>query len=31
VIAPPKAPEKKDKRKILDAIEAIPKMEPNKA
>jgi len=31
VTAPPKAPEKKDKRKILDAIEAIPKMEPNKA
>jgi cell division protease FtsH len=31
VIAPPKSPEKKDKRKILDAIEAIPKMEPNKA
>ncbi|HEX8699452.1 MAG TPA: ATP-dependent zinc metalloprotease FtsH [Myxococcaceae bacterium] len=31
VTAPPKSPEKKDKRKILDAIEAIPKMEPNKA
>ena len=31
VNAPPKATEKKDKRKILDAIEAIPKMEPNKA
>jgi cell division protease FtsH len=31
VTAPPKSPEKKDKRKILDALEAIPKMEPNKA
>jgi cell division protease FtsH len=31
VTAPPKTPEKKDKRKILDALEAIPKMEPNKA
>jgi cell division protease FtsH len=29
--APPKSTEKKDKRKILDALEAIPKMEPNKA
>jgi len=28
---PPKSTEKKDKRKILDALEAIPKMEPNKA
>jgi cell division protease FtsH len=31
VTAPPKTPEKKDKRKILDALETIPKMEPNKA
>ncbi|WP_224360914.1 ATP-dependent zinc metalloprotease FtsH [Hyalangium versicolor] len=31
VITPPKSTEKKDKRKILDALEAIPKMEPNKA
>ncbi|MFL5350022.1 MAG: ATP-dependent zinc metalloprotease FtsH [Hyalangium sp.] len=31
VTAPPKSTEKKDKRKILDALEAIPKMEPNKA
>jgi cell division protease FtsH len=31
VNAPPKSTEKKDKRKILDALEAIPKMEPNKA
>jgi cell division protease FtsH len=31
VNAPPKPTEKKDKRKILDALEAIPKMEPNKA
>ncbi|MCE9673538.1 ATP-dependent zinc metalloprotease FtsH [Myxococcus stipitatus] len=29
--APPKATEKKDKRKILDALEGLPKMEPNKA
>ncbi|MFY1830310.1 ATP-dependent zinc metalloprotease FtsH [Myxococcus fulvus] len=31
VNAPPKATEKKDKRKILDALEGLPKMEPNKA
>jgi cell division protease FtsH len=31
VTTPPKSTEKKDKRKILDALEAIPKMEPNKA
>jgi cell division protease FtsH len=31
VNAPPKATEKKDKRKILDALEAIPTMEPKKA
>ncbi|ADO72514.1 ATP-dependent zinc metalloprotease FtsH [Stigmatella aurantiaca] len=32
LIAPPSKPtEKKDKRKILDALESIPKMEPNKA
>ncbi len=31
VSSPPKPTEKKDKRKILDALEAIPKMEPNKA
>ncbi len=32
VVAPPTKPtEKKDKRKILDALEALPKMEPNKA
>ena len=32
VVAPPsKSTEKKDKRKILDALEALPKMEPNKA
>jgi len=30
VTAPPKQ-EKKDKRKILDALEGLPKMEPNKA
>src|SRR5262249_50877260 len=30
VIAPPKA-EKKEKRKILDALDGLPKMEPNKA
>ncbi|MBJ6762720.1 ATP-dependent zinc metalloprotease FtsH [Myxococcaceae bacterium JPH2] len=29
--APPKATEKKDKRKILDALEGLPKMEPGKA
>jgi cell division protease FtsH len=32
VVAPPtKSTEKKDKRKILDALEGIPNMEPNKA
>jgi cell division protease FtsH len=32
VMAPPsKSTEKKDKRKILDALEGIPNMEPNKA
>nr|WP_217911467.1 ATP-dependent zinc metalloprotease FtsH [Myxococcus sp. AM011] len=31
VNAPPKATEKKDKRKILDALDGLPKMEPNKA
>ncbi|WP_164018729.1 ATP-dependent zinc metalloprotease FtsH [Pyxidicoccus trucidator] len=31
VNAPPKATEKKDKRKILDALDAIPTMEPKKA
>jgi len=31
VNAPPKATEKKDKRKILDALEAMPTMEPKKA
>jgi cell division protease FtsH len=32
IVAPPSKPtEKKDKRKILDALEALPKMEPNKA
>jgi cell division protease FtsH len=31
-VAPPtKSTEKKDKRKILDALEGIPNMEPNKA
>jgi len=30
IIAPPKL-EKKEKRKILDALEGLPKMEPNKA
>jgi cell division protease FtsH len=30
ITAPPK-PEKKEKRKILDALEGLPKMEPNKA
>ncbi|QSQ25301.1 ATP-dependent zinc metalloprotease FtsH [Pyxidicoccus parkwayensis] len=29
--APPKQTEKKDKRKILDALEAMPNMEPKKA
>ncbi len=29
--APPKATEKKDKRKILDALESLPAMEPKKA
>nr|WP_225938067.1 ATP-dependent zinc metalloprotease FtsH [Myxococcus sp. RHSTA-1-4] len=29
--APPKATEKKDKRKILDALEGLPAMEPKKA
>ncbi|NMO14403.1 ATP-dependent metallopeptidase FtsH/Yme1/Tma family protein [Pyxidicoccus fallax] len=29
--APPKATEKKDKRKILDALEGLPSMEPKKA
>jgi cell division protease FtsH len=28
---PPKSTEKKDKRKILDALEGLPNMEPNKA
>ncbi|AKQ65631.1 Cell division protein FtsH [Myxococcus hansupus] len=31
VNAPPKATEKKDKRKILDALEGLPAMEPKKA
>ncbi|QRK05728.1 ATP-dependent zinc metalloprotease FtsH [Archangium violaceum] len=32
VVAPPsKSTEKKDKRKILDALEGLPNMEPNKA
>jgi cell division protease FtsH len=31
VNAPPKATEKKDKRKILDALEGLPTMEPKKA
>jgi cell division protease FtsH len=31
VSQPPKSTEKKDKRKILDALEGIPNMEPNKA
>ncbi|MFP2904841.1 ATP-dependent zinc metalloprotease FtsH [Pyxidicoccus sp. 3LFB2] len=31
VNAPPKATEKKDKRKILDALDAMPTMEPKKA
>jgi cell division protease FtsH len=31
VNAPPKPTEKKDKRKILDALEAMPTMEPKKA
>ena len=31
VTAPPPKQEKKDKRKILDALEGLPKMEPNKA
>ncbi|WP_426752772.1 ATP-dependent zinc metalloprotease FtsH [Myxococcus sp. Y35] len=31
VNAPPKATEKKDKRKILDALESLPAMEPKKA
>jgi cell division protease FtsH len=30
IVAPPKV-EKKEKRKILDALEGLPKMEPNKA
>ena len=30
ITAPPKL-EKKEKRKILDALEGLPKMEPNKA
>jgi cell division protease FtsH len=30
-ITPPSKPEKKEKRKILDALEGLPKMEPNKA
>jgi cell division protease FtsH len=31
VSQPPKSTEKKDKRKILDALEGLPNMEPNKA
>jgi len=31
ITAPPKAEQKKEKRKILDALEGLPKMEPNKA
>jgi len=30
VVAPPKSTEKKDKRKILDALDGLPNMEPNK-
>jgi len=31
ISAPPRTEQKKEKRKILDALEGLPKMEPNKA